>query len=506
MSDPKLVSPLRKDLTWEGDETRRVLVDPRLGRRVKVDARGYLVATLMDRPQPIAELAARIAATGQPMTDAALAKVVEVFEGLGLLDTADIEFVVNARNEVVAKFRDGRPDMPLIIPEDLRFTCTCCGSCCHGVNIGPVTEDVQAGLSGERYAALAAEEPRKPDLLCAMVPDGDPEGKVITVCQSVNGRCVFEREDGLCRIHARYGMEFKPHVCRLFPFHFHLTPRGVVVGLQMECRDILRAAQGQPVREQQEEVRGLLALLDDIPEVRQFLSVDGEATMSYEAYEALEAEVLDLVTGRGSGGFDTILEVNRRVLDRCARSRDGGERLPLKVDVYGFLQEFAEALLALKTGQRLEGDAIRFHSANMDLVIEALTDVPLFADAILKDDGSEEGRRLSSMALASYWQAKDVLTPPDLVTGVAVFGLKWFLVRALAMSRARQVHRMFPCTQDLVDAWVVVSMLTRNKRVLKVMQRFYPAIGRLFADRLPEILEKRVELTQVRPGLDFYLF
>jgi hypothetical protein len=49
------------------------------------------------------------------------------------------------------------------------------------------------------------------------------------------GQCVFLSDQGLCRIHATYGFEQKPHLCRQFPVVALRAEDGVRIGVDPAC-------------------------------------------------------------------------------------------------------------------------------------------------------------------------------------------------------------------------------------------------------------------------------
>jgi hypothetical protein len=53
--------------------------------------------------------------------------------------------------------------------------------------------------------------------------------------RTVHGACVFQASDGACRIHGRFGMEFKPKVCQQFPLVAVRVGPDVRVGLDPAC-------------------------------------------------------------------------------------------------------------------------------------------------------------------------------------------------------------------------------------------------------------------------------
>lgn len=494
-----MVPPLRPDLRHEEGEKDgekvHFLVDSRFGRRIRLDRRGRDVTLLLDRAQPFRDLLGRIAMTGTPMTPEALCRVLDALAGLGLLEGS-------VPQEDAPERKDTDP-VPFLIPDDLRFTCTGCGSCCIGVNVGPVGEAVAQDIR-DHLADLQPEVSAGKAPFFSMVPDGEEDE--VLVCQSRNGACLFLDPDGLCRIHRRLGAKAKPLICRLFPYRFVSTPGGMVVGLQMECRDILRASLGQPVREQQDELREILALLPRIPRVRSHVSLDGETTLSYSDYLAIENEISSAVAGvSGRGGWTMLLAANRVLIARCraVADPDAGD---LKVDLYSLLQDAGETFLRLKKRYYEEGTHIRFHTTNLDIAVEALRDAPLFARTILSDENGESSR-FASLVILNFWRSREeAFGPPDLVTAASELAFAWFLTRAVAVSRVRQVHRLVPEPRDLVDAWVSTHMLLRNHRVRDSLHGFRDGMKRTFFFRLNEVIEGRANLEQANPQTDFHLF
>lgn len=493
-----LIPPLRRDLRLEEVEEQGLkvyrLVDTLLSRKIRLDRRGSVIARLLDRPQRLQELYQRLQATGKPMDFDVLRRVVDAFTGLGLLETENIE-----SENATADFLNA----PLLIPQDLRFSCTGCGSCCHGVNVGPVTEEVAENIRTHiaelQPAALSGKSP-----FYCMVPEG--ETTEVLICQTRNGACVFLDPDGLCRIHRTLGAKAKPLICRLFPFRFVQTPEGIVVSLQTECRDILRASLGEVVMAQEEELRALLAKLETIPKARPFVAIDGQQTAPFSEYLRLKDCIISAASGKAKeGAWAMIVAVNDTIAQKARMVRD----LPgsdLKSPFYCMLRDVGQSLMRLKDQCRYEHDALRFHTTNLDLVIEALKEVPLFMTQVLSDEQGEAAR-FAHLLVANFWHGCDeVLGPPDLVTAASQFAFAWFLCRAVAIFRARQVHRLFLTPQDLVDAWVLCHMLLRNHRVEKAIRKHRPALALLFFKHLRALLERRLELEQASMETDFFVF
>lgn len=508
MDNDRLVPPLRCDLELEMVEGQYRLRDPMFGRLIKIDRRGAEIARLLDREQSFYELLSRVGLQGKAIEPRALEQVLAAFDGLGLLETASTENAAAEHIRMLDELDNRLDQVPLIIPDDLSFTCEACGSCCLGANIGPVTDDVTAALSGEKYRELLRSYRKTRGLFFSMVPADEKEE--ILLCETSNGACIFLDSDGLCGIHRRFGPELKPRVCRLFPYQFVMTPKGIAVGLQLECRNILRASSGRPLTEQASDIRTALKLAYDIPVVRPFVSIDGTVTTPYESYCEIENKACRAIEDCKGGGFDLVLASNMVVLDHCSTTNSptskGLSTGELLHAFYSMLQDLGDSLVRLKKEHRAEGGGVKLRTDNLDMVLEALSDLPLFANVVLSSDEDAEGRRLASIFLRNAWRSKDFLLPPDLVTAHALYGLRWLLVKAIAVSRARQVHRRIPDVRDIVDAWVVVHMLMRNKRVIKVIAEKRPEIIEIFGYRLDALISQRDALVDHERRTEFHLF
>ena len=103
---------------------------------------------------------------------------------------------------------------PLII-EAMQHNCIGCGACCQGAKVY-----VRPGEEADRVRRLAKE------LGVVEEAVGDDNWLLRD-----GGRCAFLQDDGLCSIHARFGMDAKPNVCKQFPYVIIETESGIRVGM-----------------------------------------------------------------------------------------------------------------------------------------------------------------------------------------------------------------------------------------------------------------------------------
>jgi len=74
------------------------------------------------------------------------------------------------------------------------------------------------------------------------------------LAHQADGACVFLNEQGLCRIHARFGEMGKPLACRVYPYAFHPAGKSVAVSLRFSCPSVVSNA-GRPVSHQVLDIR-----------------------------------------------------------------------------------------------------------------------------------------------------------------------------------------------------------------------------------------------------------
>jgi Fe-S-cluster containining protein len=98
----------------------------------------------------------------------------------------------------------------------LRHTCLLSGGCCQGHFVH---------VSGEEAARVTALAP------ALGVDDPIVDGQL----RRAGGRCAFLGDDNLCRIHATFGAEAKPIVCRQYPIVAIRVDGDVRIGVDPGC-------------------------------------------------------------------------------------------------------------------------------------------------------------------------------------------------------------------------------------------------------------------------------
>lgn len=137
----------------------------------------------------------------------------------------------------------------LTLPVLQNWDCHNCSGCCRQHQI-EITEAERQRIIDQQWTEA----------------DGVPAGKAIVrmggwvgparhrLGHQPDGACVFLNEQGLCRIHAKFGEMGKPLACRVYPYAFHPAGKTVAVSLRFSCPSVVKNA-GRPLNQQQSEIR-----------------------------------------------------------------------------------------------------------------------------------------------------------------------------------------------------------------------------------------------------------
>ncbi|MBI1345931.1 hypothetical protein GC163_06545 [bacterium] len=144
--------------------------------------------------------------------------------------------------------------LPLDLPVIQNWSCHNCGGCCTQ-HLIEITEEERQRIEQQKWTAddgvtqppvvSLTRWPRKPRWRLAHRDDGG---------------CVFLNEQGLCRIHAKFGEAAKPLACRVYPYALHPHGKSVAVSLRFSCPSVIRNA-GKPVSEQRSDIKTIAELI-----------------------------------------------------------------------------------------------------------------------------------------------------------------------------------------------------------------------------------------------------
>ncbi|MEO8376387.1 MAG: YkgJ family cysteine cluster protein [Candidatus Sumerlaeota bacterium] len=179
------------------------------------------------------------------------------------------------------------------LPAGINYGCIQCGQSCKMFNEVSVEEKSRAKIEEIDYRALMHPDTRELSFLVKSPSTGEKD-----ILRRHCGTCVFQREDGLCGVHAAHGFLQKPQTCQDFPFRYAETPAGAFVGLSFACTAVLQNA-GPTVAGQRD------ALAQNRPRANAVLNFRGDVRLthrheiSWEAYELLEEDLRRILHGEG---------------------------------------------------------------------------------------------------------------------------------------------------------------------------------------------------------------
>ena len=146
-------------------------------------------------------------------------------------------------------------ELPLI----QNWSCHNCGGCCKQ-HVIEITDAEKKCIEAQGWDA--DDELKNTTVI-------ESSGKTHRLGHQPDGSCVFLNEDGLCRIHAKYGEPAKPLACRIYPYAFHPAGDDIAVSLRFSCPSVVEN-KGRPVDTQQAAIRELAR--DVVP--RDFRAID----------------------------------------------------------------------------------------------------------------------------------------------------------------------------------------------------------------------------------------
>lgn len=138
---------------------------------------------------------------------------------------------------------------PLQLPTIQNWSCHNCSGCCRQ-HLIEITEEERQKILDQQWTSN----------------DGVPDGPVVVphrsslfrkswrLAHASDGGCVFLNDDGLCRIHAKFGESAKPLACRIYPYALHPAGKKVTVSLRFSCPSVV-ANLGKPVAENRSELK-----------------------------------------------------------------------------------------------------------------------------------------------------------------------------------------------------------------------------------------------------------
>lgn len=123
-----------------------------------------------------------------------------------------------------------RLDLPVL----QNWDCHNCSGCCRQHQI-EITEAERQRILGQNWTETDG----------VSVPPVERMGGLFgptrhRLAHRSDGACVFLNDQGLCRIHAKFGEAAKPLACRVYPYAFHPAGKSVAVSLRFSCPSVVK--------------------------------------------------------------------------------------------------------------------------------------------------------------------------------------------------------------------------------------------------------------------------
>ena len=173
------------------------------------------------------------------------------------------------------------PRIKLELPTIQNWSCHNCSGCCtqHGIYI---TQEEKARIESQTWTPADGIPVDQP----LFVKMGGTFSKAWhRLAHKSDGGCVFLDEQGLCKIHGKFGEPAKPLACRIYPYAFHPAGNKVAVSLRFSCPSVADNL-GVPVNDQRREIEEIARLVVPTnahqappPEIRRGVTLDWPDTM-----------------------------------------------------------------------------------------------------------------------------------------------------------------------------------------------------------------------------------
>lgn len=141
----------------------------------------------------------------------------------------------------------------LILPTIQNWNCHNCAGCCKQHEI-EITVEEKERIEKQHWE----EDTSIPEGQPVIVKMGlSPTSKRYRLAHQPDGSCIFLNEQGLCRIHAKFGEPAKPLACQVYPYAFHPAGNEIAVSLRFSCPSVVSNL-GQRVDQQAGEIRKIV--------------------------------------------------------------------------------------------------------------------------------------------------------------------------------------------------------------------------------------------------------
>jgi Fe-S-cluster containining protein len=335
MDDPSFRPRLRPELTLlpatdrPGEGLTRGVFDPLCQREISLGEISSSLIVLIDGERTLGEVLALAAAA----TSAPPEQVRQSLRALLLLN-----LIEGSGEEILARLRRVQGGefsrVPVTLPE-ARFQCQGSGDCCRSYSYGPLTRADVA-----RLAELGDALPRAfPDLDLQeggyLEERETDKGHRLSFLRAIEDRCIFLLPDQRCGIHAHFGVERKPGLCRDYPLAYSPTIGGLRVFDRVECSQFATACRsGPPIASDAERIDRMLGpgfnFLSELE--HEVILLDDDTACDYGHFLPLQEAMLALVAAGVGSAAQTVAALGRllraaaRALRECPLRRGEPDR------------------------------------------------------------------------------------------------------------------------------------------------------------------------------------
>jgi Fe-S-cluster containining protein len=356
------------ELEWSGEEA--VLHDRLLSRTLRLG-------------RAAAEVVRRLPELREPFPEE-----LRMLLCLNLVEGSGSDVIDRARRLSRGQIRLGR-----VILSEARFGCIGSGDCCQSYHFGPLTEQDLL-----RLAKLPIAETFGVD---KYTHERDFAGQKLRFLVADNNRCVFLLDDCRCGIHAHFGVEAKPNLCRFYPYEQYATLDGVQVYDKAQCSEFSTTARSGPMLS--DELDQLSRLLDGSPRLHHpVVLLDPETPVDFGYVQPLLRRTVGELAKPPAGAPEMLRAWYRRTRDlknalmSCALTPEAPSQV---------VKELAERAADLSPG----GD-LRVGAAALQVVAQELAHLLMLPISV---------EHLQQMELYSGRQAKELIPVLHLVQEVA---------------------------------------------------------------------------------------
>lgn len=274
------------------DPERIALYDALLDRAVTLPKSAAPVLERLDGARTLDDLGPR--AEAEP--------VVRKLLLLNLLEGAGDQILARVR-----KLKSGEERPRFAVLEEGRFACLGTGDCCMSYNFGPLTDEDVARIE---KLDVAGAFPHLPDGVFYDEKNLRATGGKAKFLKQVGERCTFLLPDNRCGIHAKFGAEAKPNLCRIYPYIPLFTLDGIKVYDNGKCSNFsITARSGLPVVQDIDRIAALMPAGLEL--YHPGVAVGEKLVFDFGYFLDLQHAWCDLVAlGRG-GALGTLLAIAR---------------------------------------------------------------------------------------------------------------------------------------------------------------------------------------------------